>query len=264
MRDNKGVVITIAVLILIIIGLGGFIFYDKFYLPNKEDNTLTTIGENEIDLNSFSDIYDTLDKMDKAFNNTNSTFCGYPYSQKKLEMESFKPDAALFMALYSEMNHTGGLHYVAEGKLKNNFERIFGKSIEFNPALPIEAGDNYKFAYDESKKLYAYIALPSVLYAPRYEVYNVKTVLEDGNVIVTRKVFYVEYVSVDGGATYSKAELYNNQAKQNKIGELKLNDGFLSNKEVIAKFGSSCLTFNYYFTQRDDMTYLLSKIELKK
>ncbi len=112
--------------------------------------------------------------------------------------------------------------------------------------------------------MFAYLAQPSTLYSPRYEAYNVRTFLEDGNVVVTRKVFYVDYISNDGGVTYTKAELYNNQDKQTKIGALLLKDGYLSKKEAIAKYGSRCLTFNYYFTQQEDMTYLLSKIELKK
>ena len=37
MEENKKFIITIVILIFIILGLGGFIYYDKFYKKQKEE-----------------------------------------------------------------------------------------------------------------------------------------------------------------------------------------------------------------------------------
>ena len=82
MEENKKFIITIVILVFIILGLGGFIYYDKFYKTEKEEKTITTIDNVDIDLNSFYLVGDTLEKFDKAFNDKNSTYFGYIYKDR--------------------------------------------------------------------------------------------------------------------------------------------------------------------------------------
>ena len=51
--ENKKFVVTIVILIIIILGLGGFIALDKFVINKKDDDTITQIGDEEINLNAF-------------------------------------------------------------------------------------------------------------------------------------------------------------------------------------------------------------------
>ena len=73
--EDKKILITIIVLVLMVLGLGGFIVYDKV-LTKKEDSNpiITTIGEKQIDLNALYQIGNTLDNFDKAFNDSNSAY----------------------------------------------------------------------------------------------------------------------------------------------------------------------------------------------
>ena len=48
--ENKKFVVTIVILIIIILGLGGFIALDKFVINKKDDDTITQIGDEEINL----------------------------------------------------------------------------------------------------------------------------------------------------------------------------------------------------------------------
>ena len=71
MGNNKGLITIIIVLFVLVIGLGGFIAYERFF-QTEEDDTLTTIGESEINLNIFYQVSDILNQLDSAFNDSSS------------------------------------------------------------------------------------------------------------------------------------------------------------------------------------------------
>ena len=77
-ENKKPVIITIVLLVLVILGLSGYIIYDKL-LVNKIDDepTTVTIGDVEIRPEAFYQIYNTLTKFDRAFNYEDSNFFGY-------------------------------------------------------------------------------------------------------------------------------------------------------------------------------------------
>ena len=52
-KSNKGFIITIIILIVIILGLGGFIAYDKFLKKESEEEKIVEVEDAELDLNTF-------------------------------------------------------------------------------------------------------------------------------------------------------------------------------------------------------------------
>ena len=156
MEENKKFIITIVILIFIILGLGGFIYYDKFYKKQKEEKTITTIDNVDIDLNSFYLVGDTLEKFDKAFNDKNSTYFGYIYKDRLLASK-FDQGAALFAALYDNLLGTNTPQLLVGGDVKNDFETIFGKNLTYK-ADNLNAGQYYNILYDAVTDKYTYIA----------------------------------------------------------------------------------------------------------
>ena len=75
--ENKKIIITIVILVLIILGLSGFIYYDKFYKTEEEKATITTIDNVDIDLNVMYQVGDILTKFDDTFNDNNSNYFSY-------------------------------------------------------------------------------------------------------------------------------------------------------------------------------------------
>ena len=87
--ENKKFVVTIVILIIIILGLGGFIALDKFVINKKDDDTITQIGDEEINLNAFTHIYNTISTLNKAYNDPKSIYFGYLYSKREITTSNY-------------------------------------------------------------------------------------------------------------------------------------------------------------------------------
>ena len=255
--NKKPLVITIIVLIIIILALGGFIAVDKLVLNKKEEETLTTIDDVEINLNAMYQISESLNRLDHTFNDPKSNFFGYIYREKKLEAKRFDPLAALFLAMHDDMIPSNTNQFIVGEKVKNNFERIFGKAIKYSPST-INAGDTYQIIYDQATNRYSYV-LPVL--NPNYQSglvsYTIRTTLKDGNVIVERKVFYVEY------SNETTANIYKKSDKAQLLGTLNLKKGILNPEEVVGKYGSKITTYEYTFKQNTADNYTFDSIKRK-
>lgn len=258
--DNKGAIIVIVILVLLVLGLGGFIAYDKFF--QKEDKT-TTINDVKIDLNAFLQVEETLNRLDGAFNDVNSSYCGYIYKDK-LKASGIDMGAALFAAVHNDLIASNTPQFLAEARVKNNFDKIFGDNLAYQ-ANSIDGGDAYKINYDSTTGTYAYALAPKVnQYESRYVTINSETKLEKEKIVVTRKVCFVEYGSADGGTTVNKATIYSDSSKSKVIGEITLNKSYLSEKEIMAKYGSKLNTYKYVFNEKSAEEYNFYSIEREK
>ena len=259
MEDNKPLIIIIVLLVLITLGLGGFIVYDKFLNQKEiEETTTTTIENVELDLNALYTIGDILNKMDNTFNYQDSNAFAYIYNQKSLEATSFDYNTALFLAMHDDLIPSGILQGLYGSKVKNNLKKIFGSQITYEPQ-DIDAGDNYKIEHDgQPDGNYTYVVRKVTnIYSPGYMAINMKTKVEEESIIVTRKILYVEYAS-------NNATIYTNANKQQTLGTVALRNGELSSKEVISKFASKLSTYNYTFIKDKNEEYIFNKIELVK
>ncbi len=256
--NKKPFIITIIILVIIILALGGFIAFDKLVMNKKEENTLTTIKDVEIDLNAIYQISETLERLDNTFNDVNSNFFGYIYRAKKLEVKKFDKLAALFVAMHDDLIPSNTNQQLIGNQIKNNFESIFGKSLQYEPSN-INAGNTYQIIYDQNTNTYSYVltAPTNPNYQAGYVSSNIKTTLEEGNVIVERKVFYVEYTD------NTSANIYKSSDKAQLVGKMDLRKGMLDKQEVIGKYGSKINTYIYTFQQNSADNYTLASIARK-
>ena len=78
--ENKKPTILIVLLILIVLGLSGYIVYDKFFTKEEEEKQyITVINDVSIDVNKLYKVGETLNTFDKAFGTNDTTYFGYLY-----------------------------------------------------------------------------------------------------------------------------------------------------------------------------------------
>ena len=267
MDEKKKPNILIIILLVIILGLGGYIAVDKLILSKSEDNTTTVvvIDDVQIDLNAMYQIGDTLNKFDSAFNDPDSSYFGYPYKiEKRLAASKFDNGAALFAAMHDDMTGTNTAQYLIGGNVKKNFEKIFGKNLAYKPAS-INAGKSYNIIYNDTNGNFSYTApTTTTMYRNEYIAQNIKTKVEEETIMVVRRVFYVEYKN-SGGADVTQADIYTNDTKSKLIGTISLRNNTISEKEILAKYGSKLGEYVFTFKQNNGMDdYCLYSIEKTK
>ena len=258
MENKKGFVITIIILILISLGSIGYIVYDKFLSKNNdEEEYVNVINDVSIDINKLYKVGNILDKFDKAFSTSDSKYLGYIYNNKTLEVKNFDKNAAIYASIYSDLIRSNTEQAISNEIVKNKHEKIFGKLLEYKPSN-LELGENIKITYDEVNKIYKYTAsITNNDHKSEYLSKNIKTKLKEDLVIVTRKVFFVEY----SGSTVS---IYKDSSKTTKIGTVRLKNGEVSIEEVIGKYGSKLNTYEITFKLGSDDEYNFYKIERTK
>lgn len=261
---NKKVVVTIIILILLVLALGGYLVYDKIYLKFfNEEVAMTTINDVTLDVNDLFEVGTTLNKLDKAYGDSNSTYFGYIYelNKKVNKVSELGKEELIYAAIHDEIVKSNTEQKIPEAEVKNNIKQLFGSNIKYQP-VNIKAGTTYIFNYDENTKSYLYnIPTTPSSYIPTYITKNISTSVEDGRIIVTRKAFYVEYeVGKDG--TYNRANIYRAKDKKNKLITLTLKNGVLNADEVFAKTASKMNTYLYTFNV-DANGYKLYQIERK-
>ncbi len=266
MLDKKAPLIIVIILLVIILGLGGYIALDKLIFSKQEDSTtsVVSIDDVNIDLNGFYQINDTLSKFDHAFNTNDSDYFGY-FSDidKRLLAKDFNMGAALFVAMHDDLTGTSAGQYVIGGNVKKNFEKIFGKNLAYKPG-PVDAGKSYNIQYSASNDNFTYIApTTKKVYESGYITKSVKTKVEDESVLVTRRSFYVEYQGEAG--TVTQAKIYKNHNKKNLLGTVNLRNNVLSEDEVLAKYGSKVEEYVFTFKQNNSTDdYCFFSIERTK
>ena len=217
---NKNLfIVIIVVLSILTLGSTGFIIYDKL-ISNKDNDKeyITVIKDASIDINRLYKIGEILDKLDKAFATSESKYQGYMYKTRVLEVKDFDKNAAIYASLYPEIIRSNTENTISNERVKSRYLSIFGKSLDYKPNS-LELGEQIKVEYDKTNKVYKYkAALTNNDHKGEYLARNIKTTIKDDMVIVTRKVFYVEYSG-------SNAIIYTTSSKGTKVGEVSLKNG---------------------------------------
>jgi hypothetical protein len=260
-KTNKGLVIL---LLLIIIGLAGYIGYEKIDAYMNNTDTKTEVDNVNINLNALYQVGETLTKFDNAFNNINSTYFGYLFKKDKLYAEKFDNNAALYVAMYADLVGTNTEQTINAINVKANFTKIFGNYLTYNPTN-ISAGEFYNINYNESTDTFSY-SFPVVTntISSEFKINNVKTTLEKDKIIVTRKIFFVDYDNPSDGTSTATATIYTNSNKKTKIGQVNLRNNLVSTSEVLAKYSSKLSTYKYTFVKNSDEDYSFFSVELVK
>ena len=258
MEQKKSPTILIVLLILIVLGLAGYIVYDKFILNTQEEKKYTTVIDDvSIDVNKLYGVGEILNKFDKAFGTNDTKYLGYIYNSKVINVKDFDKNAAIYLALHDDLIRSNTEQNISSDRVKNKYEKIFGKTLDYK-AMDVDLGDNILLNYDSENKAYKYTA--SIInndHKSEYIARNMKTTLTDDLVIVTRKVFFVEYSGTN-------AIIYKDATKTTKLGEVKLNNGEVTLQEVTGKYGSKLNTYDVTFKLGSDDIYNFYKIERTK
>ncbi len=258
METKKSPTLLIIILILIVLGLAGYIVYDKFILSMQEEKKYTTVIDDvSIDVNKLYKVGEMLNTFDKAFKTNDTKYLGYIYNSKSINVKDFDKTAAIYVSLYDELIRSNTEQNISNERIKNNYENIFGKVLEYKPK-DIDLGENIKVIYDAENKIYKYTAsITNNDHKSEYLARNMKTTLTADLVIITRKVFFVEY----SGNT---ASIYKDSTKETKLGDIKLNNGEVNLQEVTGKYGSKLNTYDFTFKLGSDDSYNFYKIERTK
>lgn len=258
MENKKGPIIAIVVLVLISLASVGYIVYEKFIVNAEEEKEYTTIiDDKSININKIYRVGEILNTFDNAFKTSDTKYFGYMYKSKLLEVKDFDKNAAIYVSIYNDLIRSNTEQTISNDRVKSRYENIFGKTLEYKPSS-IDLGDNIKVNYDEGNKVYKYTAsITNNDHKSEYLARNIKTTLEDDLVIITRKVFFVEYSG-------NNAIIYTDSSKGTKLGEVKLKNGEIDLKEVTGKYSSKLSTYDITFKIGSDDEYNFHKIERTK
>ena len=263
MEDKKGFIITIIVLIVIILSLGGYIAFDTIRDKKAAEKKTTIVDGNNIDPNAFFNISYILDSFDKAFNNPKSDYVGYIYVPKRLKASKFDMGAAIYASMIQDMTVSPRPkpYYVPEIKVKYNFEKIFGKNLAYK-VDQVQSGEVYKVAYydrEDPPIRYDYFApAEENPYSDRYISLNYKTTVEEDKVIVERRIFYAEFTPEND---YQTINLYTDHSKNTKIGSLPLKNGYINEDQLLGSYGSKLMKYKYTFVSEGGSDYSFYSIE---
>ena len=262
--ENKKYVVTIVILIFIVLGLGGFIALDKMVFNKKEDNSVTKIGEFDINLIVFDHIEDTISTLNRAYNDPNSTYFGYLYSKEEITANNYDKPAALFAAIYDELAGTNTIQIIPAGIVKTRYEDLFGKKANYEPKS-ISAGNIYNIVYDLTTDSYSYnFSTVYNTYSPEFVEKTIKTTYDGELIKIAKKVFYVEYVPPAAGAPVTQANIYTSKNKSKLIKTVDLKGNVINADEIIAKYSSKIPTYTYTFKQKSAERYEFYSIEKTK
>lgn len=258
--ENKKFIIVIVVLSILLAAALGFIGYDKF-LKKEDESIKTVINDNEIDLNVFYKVRDTMKSLDNAFNDSSNKYFGFIYGNKNVMIEKLDPKIALYASLFGEIKRTNEVQLISGGKAKLNMQNMFGKYVKYK-ASNVEWDENSQIPYDKENDTYTH-QLPIVkdLKTPEYFASEISTAMREGEIVVKRKSYYVEYETDEANTKRIKALIYTNQDKRKLVTTMNLKNGAINQKEVIAKYSSKLNTYVYTFKEYNGNDYVLYSIE---
>ena len=131
--------------------------------------------------------------------------------------------------------------------------------------MSFEAGRVFKFNYNEESNSYEFNS-PGVggVYFPEIHLKNISSVATEDSVIISRKMFYLEYVSNNSGTDLTKVDIYKNIDKKEKIGTMTINEQGVDEEKIFKKYNDKLDIYNFTFTKSDDGNYYFNKVEREK
>ena len=257
--NKKPYVFAIVFFILVSLGLGGYIAYNYYFQKEDKVKVVTMVDDVNIDLNAFYQVSDTLERFDLAFNKHTSDYFGYIYSKKIIKVKEFDENAALYSAMIKELIPSNINQTIVADKVNGNMEKMYGIYLKYDNKT-LDVNDKVKINYDSNTSVYSYtMPTNTANYSEGYVTKNIKTVLKEDAIVVTRKIYYVEYNGIDGNA--SQATIYTDANKGNNLGEVKVKNGEANEKEVLGKYSTRLNTYDITFVKNSDDDYTFNKIE---
>lgn len=156
-KSSKGLIITIVILALLLVGVSGYVVYDKFFIEeevkeeiknNQTEETDKDNNESEeislVELENYSNIYNIVNEaiinnemvMHTPLNNQPDYF----YKNDSLYVSNMRYDVLMSMAISqlhfrdnNFLNYVDGMrtYYISNTDLKQSFTKIFGNDLKY-------------------------------------------------------------------------------------------------------------------------------------
>ena len=265
---NKGMVFAIIILILLVLGLSGFIVYDKVINKEKpEHNVKITEETKAIEENLDETAQMLIDKLEKYY-------VDYYDKDEKMDFAS-ADDKDLIKGAYAYKQDDT----LTKEKVDDYYNNLFGKKLTNYPDFNCWANDGilYKYNYDkneyEREGLHGHGGLCTS--KSSFIKYNNIEKNEDTYTITVTKVyepadgmcqsseenaFYADYkytVKIDELSSFTKTDAYGNIDKADIIGA---KDYYNQNYD---KFKNIKPQYKYTFKKSNDNYYLVSYETIK-
>ena len=250
--ENKKWIITIIILVLLVLGLGGFIVYDKIL---KKEETRIIIDNKSVNITSFYDIEKEMALLDKTYNNPASSFYGDLYENRDVLAKEIEMPKIIYTAINGIVDNNAQNRVIKGSAVKNSIKRIFSKQVVYKPTA-ISVSKQLTISYDEKADTYTYTNNTTASTSDEgIKLYTTNTELKGSYALVKRKLFAYEYKKDESGTINKSVVIYKDKNKNTKIATLQLKDGELNEKEIIAKYGSRLSTYVYSFKEESQDNY---------
>lgn len=265
--ENKSLKGLVIVLILILLGLAGFIVYDKFIDVNEVGKEQTNNEEivdelGEVSITEYVDIYNNI---------KNILYCGLDttyYNSDKVSVDSFNDDFLVRMAIYNMTSDDFKVNDLKVEDIEQWIKNAYGIDYKFDESKLTSNGNgfdgillsmgSYGAIYKDNKFVFSGAGCSGpidMIYRTLYKAEkNSKTL------ILYEKVGYLKN-TLNGDDTY---KLYKSLKDFNKVSFVAdYNYNGKTYDEDMKKYNDNLPTYKYTFTKNNN-EYYLEKIELVK
>lgn len=283
-KKNKGKTVLIVFLILIILGLGGYIVYDKVLKEEPKEKTkeeVQTSKEESLDVTSkeVTTLFNNINKLSSSW--TSDVYYGWLFKQDSLKVEDMSDELKVAVALYKEYiecisNDYGcvkgasdtsvGNTVISSEKVQDNIIELFG-NIKYNNTNTnaFDCGEN--FTFDSNQNVYTATA-PACGYAGNsfntYDYRITKAMKNDNSLDIYVKVafeyFDFQYESDEHGnmTKDNMRTIYTDFNKKNEIN--KVGDTEYNFNEILENYGDKLPVYKLHF-EKEDGEYHFKSIE---
>lgn len=275
-KKNKGLICLVVILIVLVLGLSGYIVFDKVFSSEKQDkDTTNKKTESAINKEAEPETLSIEDEIVEKLMEAPHYFIGDDYLDtyydgvlydQDYNVENIPDKIKILMGITAS-----GIKIVDNkdiqanqkivlkaSKVREQVESIFGKNVKYTD----QDVDNYGinkgiFKYDQKNDEYYYIVTTgSIFFTPKYKTLIVDAKKYDDRIEITEKVARLEY-DVQPSGDY-KINILKKKNDTDLIDTIKEEDNF-SFDNYKNKLNSYKYTFN-----KDGNNYYFYSVELEK
>jgi hypothetical protein len=234
-KKNTGLIVLVIVLSLLVVGLGGFIVYDKVLSNNEVENNYNSSNndsnvssENDgvlwINDESVKELYNMVVFYDGYYYDTKSPYYNswYFYENKDVDLNNISNDTKLNMACArleanDKIKNENDSYYFNASDLELELKKIFGEDVKYELSKTVSG----IYDYNETTKRYVRAdglggggdgTAPVV----KHELYKA---VKNGDEIILYEKFAYAKVEIINNGTSSKLKIYKDLNKKNIINE---------------------------------------------
>lgn len=282
-KSNKGLIITIVILSILLASVSGGLVYDKVFnknelkeveredIANKKEESKTnnnTTETEEEELPNYHNIYNVVENL--IINNSHTSHCGvgmsnYFYRYDSINVTNMDYDILMSMVMdqyvesqdiepYEINSYYSKEKYINSTDLEEHFKTIFGDQIKYQ--TKDFTYNLSKWKYDASNNRYIYSQLEGGNVCISYRKNKINKVMKTNNTIEVYDI--LEFGQVAGG-DYDMVEVYKDPSFKQLVTTFKK-----SSKIDSSEYESKLNQYKYIFKLNADGNYYFYGVELVK